>query len=85
MAKARTLCRHFGEQEHTRLNVSIAVADVDAIDRLLTSNKSHPARGCRSEFIRIAIAQQLQRERGVVNAAASEPPSKSQVVHLIER
>jgi hypothetical protein len=35
---------------------------VATLDRLLTEQAAHPARGCRSEFIRLAVAEKVGRE-----------------------
>lgn len=56
--------RRFEGAAVTRLIVSVpayVVADVDClIDERL--GNSHPARGCRAEFVRLALAEKLQRD-----------------------
>ena len=61
-----SMCRRFYGEVVRRLIVSVPVATVDHIDALLAvSNygQRHPANGCRAEFIRIAIAEKLERDR----------------------
>jgi hypothetical protein len=61
-----SMCRRFYGEEVRRLIVSVPVITVTEIDALLSGSsfgKRHPANGCRSEFIRIAIDEKLQRDR----------------------
>ena len=52
-----------------RLIVSVPVPDVDAVDDLLhLQGSKHPARGCRSEFVRLAIAEKLARDKETLKA-----------------
>lgn len=56
--------RRFEGVPVTRLIVSVP-ADVEAgVDRLIDGRLgiSHPARGCRSEFVRLTKAEKLQRD-----------------------
>jgi len=60
------MCRRFYGEEVRRLIVSVPVVTVGEIDALLAGyrfDERHPAHGCRSEFIRIAIAEKLARDR----------------------
>jgi hypothetical protein len=57
-----TMCRRFKGAAVARVIVSIPGRTVAAIDRLLAEVPEHPARGCRSEFVRLAIAEKLGRE-----------------------
>lgn len=61
-----SMCRRFHGQPVSRLIVSVPVATVQDIDNLLDPMRHgprHPAKGCRSEFVRLAIAEKLARER----------------------
>jgi metal-responsive CopG/Arc/MetJ family transcriptional regulator len=58
-----TLCRHFHGEPVERLIASVPTALVEQIDALLWENRQHPARRCRSEFIRLALAEKLARDR----------------------
>ena len=61
-----SMCRRFHGEEVRRLIVSVPVVTVDLIDALLAGyrfGERHPAHGCRSEYIRIAIAEKLERDR----------------------
>lgn len=58
--------RRFDGEPVTRLIVSVPVDVVADVDRLINGWRiggSHPARGCRAEFIRLAIAEKLARDR----------------------
>jgi hypothetical protein len=44
------------------VTVTLSAAMVTALDRLLAEQTAHPARGCRSEFVRLAVAEKLGRE-----------------------
>ena len=60
-----SMCRRFHGEEVRRLIVSVPLGTVDEIDSMLAwtnFGKRHPAQGCRSEFIRIAIAEKLERD-----------------------
>jgi hypothetical protein len=59
-----TMARRFKGQPVTRLIVSVPVDVVALVDRLLTLNRRHPARGNRAEFVRLAIAEKLARDKG---------------------
>lgn len=58
-----TLCRHFHGEPVTRLIASVPTELVQQIDALLWENRQHPARRCRSEFLRLALAEKLKRDR----------------------
>lgn len=60
-----SMCRRFHGEAVTRLIVSVPVDVVAEVDDLLTGRwySKHPAKGCRAEFIRIAIAEKLERDR----------------------
>lgn len=60
-----SMCRRFHGEPVTRLIVSVPVSVVATIDRLIVGRWPcyHPARGCRAEFIRIAIAEKLARDK----------------------
>ena len=59
-----SMCRRFYGEVVRRLIVSVPVATVDQIDALLAGyGRRHPADRCRAEFIRIAIAEKLERDR----------------------
>jgi hypothetical protein len=68
-ARRVTLCRRFNGEPVIRLIVSVPEATVVAVDRL-TANERHPARGCRAEFVRLAIAEKLARDL-MISAPAS--------------
>lgn len=55
------MCRRFKGDPVTRLIVSVPDAVVRKIDGLLL-RPDHPARGCMSEFLRLAIAEKLERD-----------------------
>lgn len=57
-----TMCRRFKGRPVTRLIVTMPADTVAALDRLLGTMPGHPARGCRSEFLRLAVAEKLGRE-----------------------
>jgi hypothetical protein len=57
-----TMCRRFNGEPVVRLIVSMPADMVAAIDQLLTARPRHTARGCRSEFLRLAVAEKLGRE-----------------------
>jgi metal-responsive CopG/Arc/MetJ family transcriptional regulator len=57
--------RLFQDQLKIRLIVSVEVNTVDAIDKLIGKpfGGRHPAKGNRSEFVRSAIEEKLEREQ----------------------
>lgn len=57
-----TMCRRFMGEPVVRLVLTMPADMVAAIDQLLTERPRHPARGCRSEFLRLAVAEKLGRE-----------------------
>ena len=57
-----TMCRRFKGEPVVRIIVSMPADMAAAIDQLLTERPRHPARGCRSEFMRLAVAEKLGRE-----------------------
>lgn len=58
-----SLCRHFHGEPNERLIASVPTALVEQIDALLWENRDHPARRCRSEYIRLALAEKLKRDQ----------------------
>ena len=56
--------RLFKSQPKIRLIVSVEADTVDTIDELLGKpfNGGHPAKGNRSEFVRLAIEEKLERD-----------------------
>jgi metal-responsive CopG/Arc/MetJ family transcriptional regulator len=60
-----SMCRRFHGEPVTRLIVSVPVDVVAEVDSLIAGRwySKHPAKGCRAEFIRIAIAEKLERDR----------------------
>ena len=63
------LCRRFHGSPVTRLIVSAPLDMVAEVDRLIQKT-GHPARRCRSEFVRLAIAEKLAREQVDVQMSA---------------
>lgn len=59
-----SMCRRFHGAPVMRLIVSVPADKVADIDRLidLCAGSKHPARGCRAEFVRLAIAEKLERD-----------------------
>lgn len=57
-----TMCRRFRGEPVSRLIVTMPLDMVAALDQLLAQRPRHPARGCRSEFVRLAVAEKLGRE-----------------------
>lgn len=57
-----TMCRRFNGEAVARLIVTMPADTVAALDQLLRVRPQHPARGCRSEFVRLAVAEKLGRE-----------------------
>ena len=64
-----TMARRYNGAAVRRLIVSVPVAEVDAVDELI--RWKHPARGNRAEFVRLAVAEKLARDKG--NASTAEP------------
>lgn len=58
-----SMARRFKDQPVTRLIVSVPVEVVQTVDALLKLNRRHPARGNRAEFVRLAIAEKLARDK----------------------
>ena len=56
-----SMCRRFHGARVLRLIVSVPAATVASVDNLL-ANRRHPAKGCRAEFVRLAIAEKLARD-----------------------
>lgn len=67
-----TMCRRFKGAAVSRLIVTVPADMVAAVDRLLLANPGHPARGCRSEFVRLAVAEKLGRELMLSGAAPAQ-------------
>lgn len=63
-----TLCRRFNGEPVTRLIVSVPAATVADVD-LVLSSEQHPARGCRAEYVRLAITEKLARDLMISRAA----------------
>lgn len=59
-AATGSMCRRFHGAPVRRLIVSVPAEQVRMVDELLRSE--HAARGCRAEFVRLAIAEKLQRD-----------------------
>ena len=68
-----TMCRRFKGRPVARLIVSIPADIVATVDLLLARAPNHPARGCRSEFVRLAVAEKLGRE---LMLSAVVPPAE---------
>lgn len=72
--RGMSMCRRFNGKPVTRLIVTMPVDLVAAIDQLLAARPTHPARGCRSEFLRLAVAEKigcellLSNEHGAVQS-----------------
>jgi len=56
-----SMCRRFHGWPVLRLIVSVPKDTVSEVDALLRK-RQHPARGCRAEFVRLAIAEKLARD-----------------------
>jgi hypothetical protein len=73
-----TMRRKFEGEPVNRLIVSVPVQVVEVIDQLIYSrfpsprHKIHPARGNRSEFVRLAIMEKLERDHAAIAAAATD-------------
>jgi metal-responsive CopG/Arc/MetJ family transcriptional regulator len=64
-AGAMSMNRRFHGETVRRLIVSVPEEVVNAVDELLRQRSwgcRHPARGCRSEFVRMAILEKLARD-----------------------
>ena len=71
-----TSLRRFHGEPVTRLIVSVKVADVARVDRLIERHgASWTWPGNRSEFVRRAIAEKLEREAMARAKADSEGPT----------
>jgi metal-responsive CopG/Arc/MetJ family transcriptional regulator len=57
------MARRFEGEPVSRLIASVPTELVQQIDALLWENRKHPARRCRSEYIRLALAEKLARDR----------------------
>lgn len=57
--------RYFNGVPKTRLIVSVEQSIVDDIDDLICHGKNHPANRNRSEFIRMAILEKLERDKKI--------------------
>ena len=57
-----------------RLIVTMPADMVAALDQLLSERPRHPARGCRSEFLRLAVAETLGRELMLSGEVLRGPP-----------
>lgn len=57
-----SMTRRFRGQPVTRLIASVPVEVVAEVDSLLKRTRSHPARGNRAEYVRLAISEKLARE-----------------------
>ena len=74
-----SMCRRFGGEPVMRLIVSVPAELVEKVDRSIRGD--HPARGCRSEFVRLAVAEKLERDlmlyaslkRGLPATTAAKP------------
>lgn len=64
-----SMARRFRGLPVSRLIVSVPDDLVAAVDSLLRLARHHPARGNRAEFVRLAIAEKLARDK---------PPARSE-------
>jgi metal-responsive CopG/Arc/MetJ family transcriptional regulator len=72
------MCRRFSEPAE-RVIATIPARIIDEIDTLISVRTgNHPARGCRSEFVRQAVEEKLARDR-------ENPPEPARNHHLIHR
>lgn len=69
------MCRKFNGAKVTRITVAHPDEVLALVDSLLRQFPDHPARGCRSEFIRLAVAEKMGRE--LMLSLGSAAPSKS--------
>ena len=58
-----SMARRFHGKPVTRLIVSVLTDTVKQVDILLKINRRHPAQGNRAEFVRLAIAEKLARDK----------------------
>lgn len=60
-----SMCRRFHGARIMRLIVSVPADLVAEVDRLIDwrIGSRHPAKGCRAEFVRLAVAEKLERDR----------------------
>lgn len=70
-----SMCRRFKGEPVLRLIVTMPADMVAAIDQLLTERPRHPARSCRSEFLRLAVAEKLGRE--LMLSGERVPPARA--------
>ncbi len=59
--------RRFHNQPVTRLIVSVPKVTIEQIDRIIKAPRPnrHPAQGCRSEYVRIALLEKIARDGGL--------------------
>lgn len=67
-----SMCRRFSGAPVVRLIVSVPAVAVAEVDRLISAQR-HPARGCRAEFVRLAIAEKLERDLMISQSAGRGP------------
>jgi metal-responsive CopG/Arc/MetJ family transcriptional regulator len=62
--------RRLKDYSATRLIVSLETATVEAVDKLIGKpfGRKHPVKGNRSEFVRQAIEEKLERDAALVKA-----------------
>jgi hypothetical protein len=60
-----SMCRRFEGAPVVRLIVSVPADVVAEVDHLISLRlgSRHPARGCRAEFVRLAVTEKLDRDR----------------------
>jgi hypothetical protein len=60
-----SMCRRFHGEPVRRLIVSVPIVTVEEIDLIINVHRPnrHPAEGCRSEWVRMAILEKLARDR----------------------
>ncbi len=59
-----SMARRFNGKPIMRLIVSVPTDTVNEVDTLMKLARHHPARGNRAEFVRLAIAEKLARDKG---------------------
>lgn len=57
-----SMARRFNGKAVMRLIVSVPTDTVKEVDALMKLNRLHPARGNRSEFVRLAVLEKLARD-----------------------
>lgn len=67
-----SMCRRFHGEPVMRLIVSVPTDTVKQVDQHMKAPEGHAARRCRSEFVRLAIAEKLERES---SARSQGPPA----------